>query len=39
MPIVQHEFTKNIIDILNNFFPNQGDKTRLRNRMLLFMMI
>ncbi len=25
MPIVQHEFTKKIIEILNSYFPNKGD--------------
>ena len=39
MPIVQHEFTKNIIDILNNYFPNQGDKILNSSELLQYLNI
>ncbi len=28
MRIVQHEFTKKILEILNHHFPNQGDRVQ-----------
>ena len=39
MPIVQHEFTKKIIEILNNHFPNQGDKILNSSELLQYLNI
>ena len=39
MPIVQHEFTKKIIEILNYYFPNQGDKVLKFSELLQYLNI
>ena len=39
MPIVQHEFTKKIIEILNSHFPNKGDKILNSSELLQYLNI
>lgn len=39
MPIVQHKFTKKIIEILNSHFPNQGDKVLNSSELLQYLNI